>query len=228
MCAEREGPAATRRHRSLLLVAVAALLLPGIVTAQGLTGDLIGMVKDDQGGVLTGARVRISSPALIGGPTTLTTNEWGQMRFPTLPPGAYTLDIEMPGFATWHEVNILVGAGATIERTVVLKVAGPAESVVVEGAGLRIEARNAGFGTLVGREDIDAIPTRRTSMYDFIRAAPGVSPTSPSSGVATTFSAFGSGTNENLFLIDGVNVTCPCSGIARSEPVVDFIQEVRE
>ena len=117
MRAEREGPVATRRHRSLLLVAVAALLLPGIVVAQGLTGDLIGTVKDDQGGILAGARVRISSPALIGGPSTLTTNEWGQLRFPALPPGAYTLDIEMPGFATWHEVDILIGAGATIERT---------------------------------------------------------------------------------------------------------------
>ena len=40
-------------------------------------------------------------------------------------------------------------------------------------------------------------------------------------------SAFGSGTNENTFLIDGTNFTCPCSGIARAEPGVDFIQEVQ-
>ena len=40
-------------------------------------------------------------------------------------------------------------------------------------------------------------------------------------------SAFGSGTNENLFLIDGTNFTCPCSGVARAEPGVDFIQEVQ-
>jgi len=40
-------------------------------------------------------------------------------------------------------------------------------------------------------------------------------------------SAFGSGTNENQFLIDGTNFTCPCNGIARSEPGVDFIQEVQ-
>ena len=64
-------------------------------------------------------------------------------------------------------------------------------------------------------------------MFDFIRAAPGVSPTSPSSGVATTISAFGSGTNENQFLIDGMNTTCPCSGVARTEPGVDFIHEVQ-
>jgi hypothetical protein len=53
-----------------------------------------------------------------------------------------------------------------------------------------------------------------------------MSPTSPSSGTANTVSAFGSGTNENVFLIDGTNFTCPCNGVARSEPVVDFIQEI--
>ncbi len=63
-------------------------------------------------------------------------------------------------------------------------------------------------------------------MFDFIRAAPGISPTSPSSATATTISAFGSGTNENMFLIDGTNFTCPCNGVARSEPGVDFIQEI--
>jgi hypothetical protein len=54
-----------------------------------------------------------------------------------------------------------------------------------------------------------------------------VSPTSPGSGSTNSLSAFGSGTNENTFLIDGTNFTCPCSGEARSEPGVDFIQEVQ-
>ena len=40
-------------------------------------------------------------------------------------------------------------------------------------------------------------------------------------------SAFGSGTNENQFLIDGTNFTCPCNGIARAEPGIDFIQEIQ-
>ena len=64
-------------------------------------------------------------------------------------------------------------------------------------------------------------------MFDFVRAAPGLSPTSPTSGTATTVSAFGSGTNENQFLFDGMNNTCPCNGVARAEPGVDFIQEVQ-
>ena len=44
---------------------------------------------------------------------------------------------------------------------------------------------------------------------------------------STPSSAFGSGGNENLFLIDGTNFTCPCAGVARAEPSVDVIQEVQ-
>ncbi len=215
-----------------LLTSVGFVCLASAAAAQGLSGALIGTVKDAQGGVVPGARVRVSSPALIGGETGLTTNDKGQLRFTTLPPGSYVLIIELPGFATYREDDIRIGAGATIERTAVLKVAGLAESVAVEGAGSRIEARGSGFGTRFGPEDLAAIPTRRASMFDFIRAAPGISPTSPGSGGAgsgtgTTISAFGSGTNENQFLFDGTNVTCPCNGVPRAEPGVEFIQEVQ-
>jgi hypothetical protein len=110
---------------------------------------------------------------------------------------------------------------------VVLSLKNIEESVVVEGTGSRIEARGSGFETRFGPEDLRAIPTRRFSMFDFVRAAPGVSPTSPGSVSTNSISAFGSGANENSFLIDGTNFTCPCSGEARSEPGVDFIQEVQ-
>ena len=226
MSIHRRPPPTRISRTALLLVATACVLLPRIAVAQGQTGALIGRVRDEQGAAIQGATVRLSSPALMGGPVTLITNEKGQLRFPVLPPGMYALDIEMRGFATLHDQDILIAAGATIERTATLRLAGVEESIVVEGSS-RIEARSPGFGTRFGSEDIDAIPTRRASMFDFIRAAPGISPTSPSSGVATTISAFGSGTNENQYLIDGMNTTCPCSGVARTEPGVDFIHEVQ-
>ena len=47
------------------------------------------------------------------------------------------------------------------------------------GSRLAIEARGSGFETRFGPEDLKTIPVRRFSMFDFIRAAPGVSPTSP-------------------------------------------------
>ena len=227
MTIQRHHQFPTRVQRTLwLVVAIGCLLWPGAVVAQGLTGTLIGTVRDADGGVLQGATVRVSSPALIGGPRTVTTNDKGQLRFPSLPPGSYALDIELTQFGAYHEEDIPIGAGATIERLVDLRLASLATTVVVEGAGSRIDARDPGFGTRFGPHDIKRIPTRRSSMFDFIRASPGISPMSPGSGTTTTVSAFGSSTNENQFLIDGTNFTCPCNGISRSEPGIDFIQEI--
>ena len=89
-----------------------------------------------------------------------------------------------------------------------------------------MEGRNPGVGTRFGAEDLAAIPTRRAGLFDLIRATPGISPTSPSSGTINTISAFGSSTNENSFLIDGTDFTSPSNGAARADPGVDFMQEV--
>ncbi len=219
----------TARGREVVLVSavLACVLLRGVADAQGLTGVLTGTVTDAQGAAIPGAVVRLDSPAMIGGSATLTTNERGQLRFLSLAPGLYELNISMPGFEPVDEENILIGAGATIDETIILKLAHMAQAVVVQGADSRFDARYPGVETRFGPEDIETIPTRRAGMSDWIRAAPGISPTSPSSGIQTTISAFGSGTNENQFLIDGMNTTCPCSGVARTEPGVDFIHEVQ-
>ena len=158
---------------------VACLLVPRITAAQGLTGALIGTVTDSQGGVLSGAVVRISSPALIGGELTTKTDERGELRFPSVPPGSYALDIVVEGFHPYREADIRIGAGATIERTPVLTLAALADSIVVHGSGSRLDARDPGFGTRFGAEDLDAIPMRRFSYQDLVKTAPGISPTSP-------------------------------------------------
>jgi hypothetical protein len=225
MTGMRPASQATRAAAGLFLAA--CILLPRIALTQALTAMLIGTVTDDRGGVLPGAEIRVTSRAVIGGGARTVTNERGQWRLPALPPGSYALDIAAPGFAPYHEDAIVIGAGATIERTAVLKLAGFAESLVVEGRGSRIDTRDSGLASRFGADVLRGMPTRRASMFDVIRAAPGVSPTSPSSGTTTTVSAFGSSTNENQFLIDGTNFTCPCNGVARAEPGVDFIQEVQ-
>jgi carboxypeptidase family protein/TonB-dependent receptor-like protein len=215
------------RRSVLILLVVGATLQPFAADGQGLNGALVGTVKDEQGAAISGASVRLTSRALIGGPLTTTTDQRGQLRFPVLVPGSYVIDVEQPGFARYHEEDVYIGAGATLSRRIVLKVGAVAESMVISGSGSRVEARSSGFETRFQSDDLKLIPTRRFSMFDSIRAAPGVSPTSPSSGTVNTVSAFGSGGNENLFLIDGTNFTCPCAGVSRAEPSVDIIQEVQ-
>src|SRR5882672_5470425 len=126
----------------IVVLVAACVLAPRMAAAQGLTGTLLGTVRDEQGATVPGSQIRVTSPALIGGPRTIPASEAGQFRFPSLTPGSYRLDIDMPGFASYHEEDVRIGAGATLERTVVLKVAGVAESIVVQGSGSRAEARD--------------------------------------------------------------------------------------
>ena len=209
-----------------VLVVVACTLRPVAALTQGLTGTLIVTVKDAHGGVLTGATATASSPALMGGLVTVGANGRGQVRFHALPPGRYSLAISMPGFADYIETDIPIGAGATIERNIVLNLAAIDAAIEVQG-GSRIDARSSGVETRFGADYIRAIPGRRFSLFDFVKVAPGISPTSPTSGTSNSVSAFGSGVNENAFLLDGTNFTCPCSGGAVAEPGTDVIQEVQ-
>jgi len=207
-------------------LAIACVLVPWITVAQGLTGTLVGTVTDAAGGVISGAVVRISSPALIRGELTTKTDERGQLRFPSLPPGAYALEIVLEGFRPYRDADIRIGAGATIERTPVLTLAALADSIVVHGPGSRLDARNPGFGTRFGAEDLDAIPMRRFSYQDWVKTAPGISPTSPA-GSSVLVSAFGSGVDQNQYLLDGTSITATGNGVSRADPGVDFIQELQ-
>jgi len=215
----------TLTKNAIPLLCSIAMLAPGPVTAQSLTGALVGIVRDAQEQPVHGAVVTLRSQTPAG-EQRQTTDEDGRFRFPVLPYGQYALDIEAPRFNPHHEEQIRIAAGRTLERSVLLHVSGVRESVVVSGSGSHIEARHSGFETRFPFEDLKSIPARRFSMFDFVRVAPGVSPTSPGTVSTNSVSVFGSGTNENVFLIDGTNFTCPCSGEARSEPGVDFIQEV--
>ena len=215
------------RGCSLFLLFVACLLLPRTGVPQGLTGTLIGTVRDEQGGVLPGAQVTLSSPALIGGPASSIDQRKRAAAIPGL--ASRALRDSKSGWTALPRIvttSVAVGAGATIERLVVLTVAGIATVVEVEG-GSRIEARGSGFETRFGADYIKNIPGRRYSLFDLIKVAPGVSPTSVGNSTNNTVSALGSGVNENAFLLDGTNFTCPCSGGAVAEPGIDVIQEVQ-
>jgi hypothetical protein len=206
-------------------IVLALMLVPRLSHAQVLTGTLFGTVKDESGGVLPEASVHLSSSALIAGQTSTVTDDRGQFRFVSLPAGEYALQVDLASFAAYHEDHISINVQATLERTVVLKVGAIAESISVQG-GTTVDQQRSGIASRFDQEALSAIPVRRFSMFDLIRATPGVSPTSASSGTDPSVSVFGSSVNENLYLLDGTNFTCPCSGGPQPQPDVDVIQEV--
>jgi len=109
--AKFEQPIAMRSRKpsySIPLVPVAALAVMVLllasaapVFAQLPSGTILGVVKDNSGNVIVGARVTVSNDTGLS--RTFTTDAGGSYRFPELPVGTYRLEVNQPGFKTATE-----------------------------------------------------------------------------------------------------------------------------
>src|SRR5689334_8314632 len=101
-------------YRVLFCLALAAASLPATpAAAQVEQGRLLGTVKDAQGGVLPGATVTATSPALIGQRTALTETD-GRYLLTNLPSGPYSLKFELQGFQPFTRQNVVLTQGSTL------------------------------------------------------------------------------------------------------------------
>ena len=78
--------------------------------------SITGVVRDASGGVLPGATVEVSSPALIEKVRTAVTDGTGQYRIEILPPGTYTVTFTLPGFSTFKREGIDLSGTFTASR----------------------------------------------------------------------------------------------------------------
>ncbi len=196
-----------------------------LLVFQILTGNLVGTAVDETSGVLPGASVTISSPALPSGPSATVTDEKGRFRFPALPPGVYRLSVELSGFRSYSEEGLRLSLGATLEREVTLALASVAETVNVSDESPLLDATEAGYSTNYGSEYAENLPLHRDSFFDLIKSAPGMSAALPGNEGGQV-SAFGSSSNENLYLVDGTDFTGRSGGNAAIWLDPDVVGEV--
>jgi hypothetical protein len=214
------------RFVGLVLLVGSALCWANSSSAQVITGNLDGTIRDSSSALLPGVTVTISSPDLPTGSQVAVTDATGIYRFRNLPPGVYSLRAELSGFGKYEEQGLRVQVGGTVERNITLQVGSVAETVTVSGASPVVDTSRTGVSTNIETELLERTPLRRFSMFDFVKSAPGISSTAPTSGDNTAVSAFGSGTNENQWLLDGTDFTSPGFGGAWPWPDTDVIEEI--
>lgn len=200
------------------------LVVAGPARAQRTTGEVLGTVTDESNAVLPGVTVTIRGEGVPGTPTVVT-SETGAYRFPALPPGSYTIEYALQGFSTLRREGIPVGVGAVIELNVQLKVSTLAETVTVTGESPVVNVASTTVSTNYNQEWVASAPIRHFSFFDLVNSAPGVSATS-TVGSATTATTLGSTTNDNVYAIDGTDLSAPTGGTAWPWPNADAIQEI--
>ena len=94
---KRQTPVKGRAAAAVLCALAFALFACPATSAQTGTSSIRGTVTDQQGGVITGANVTLTSTERNFTRTQVTTEDGGYL-FNTVPPGSYRVEIEAQGF----------------------------------------------------------------------------------------------------------------------------------
>ena len=103
--------------RRFAVLVTGVLLLPMPAFSQVTTGAIAGIVRDQTGSALAGARVDVTSPALIEKSRTAITDGAGRYSIVELPSGMYDVTFTLAGFVTTRQVVELMARTLQLNRT---------------------------------------------------------------------------------------------------------------
>src|SRR5262245_16561463 len=144
-----------------LAISALGFLLTANTWAQS-TGNITGLVTDETGGVLPGATVEASSPALIEKVRAVVSDNSGRCRIEALPPGTYTVTFRLEGFRAFAREGIVLTTGFTATVNAQLGVGALEETVTVSGASPLVDVQNVNTQETLSREILDTVPTGKT------------------------------------------------------------------
>ena len=164
----------TRFARVALALAIAVLNLPGLLQAQGLTGQITGAVTDTTGAVLPGATITIRNVG-TGLTRDTVTDADGAFVFPDLLAGTFDLSVSLQGFKTYEQKGIVLGATERVAlRAIALDVGGLSETISVQADGGQVQTTNGARAGLITRETMDDIATKGRDFAGLLKLLPGV------------------------------------------------------
>jgi hypothetical protein len=200
--------------RFVAVLIVLSLAAPA--SAQVQTGSILVKAVDQQGAVMPGVTITISSPVLVSGSMSGVTDAAGTYRFPSLVPGTYSVKLELSGFSTLVREGIVVLVGQTTPLEQPLKVATLAETVTVTGQSPTVDTTSANVNVNLSEQLIQGTPGGR-DIWALVEAkVPGLVISRPdvggtSGGLQGTFSARGTNSSQNTSFLNGVNVGDPAA-----------------
>jgi len=204
---------------------------------QETTGSIEGSVKDPAGAVVPNVTVTItSSQGAASGTTTtgittgfrrsITTDEEGFFRVLQIPPGAYdVITSPMSGFGEARYENVTVAIGQNTQLAITVN---PGSSVTTIDVNVSdappVDTTNNAIQTSINAQKIELIP-KGVDFQSILKTIPGTRPESRSGG----FSVDGASGGENVFVIDGQEVTNFRTGTLNGNNNIptQFVQEVQ-
>jgi hypothetical protein len=149
---------------------------------------ITGTATDLTGAVVSGAVVTLTN--LACSQRVARSNSAGVYDLPALPPGTYSLKVEMQGFASQmrNDVELQVGQVAGIDVT--LKVGNLTEIVEVVGGAPVLQTETTDIGTVVENRRIEDLPLNGRNYLQLTSLIPGATTNGPPAAKARTHGRF--------------------------------------
>src|SRR5437773_5574247 len=224
---------------ALFLIPVVLISTASIALGQTTTATLSGVIRDNSGAVIPGAKVSVRNSS-TGAMRETNTDEAGRYNLTNLGPGQYEVRAERVGFSTAQSnVTLTIGGGATLDLTV--QVGNVSEVVEVKAEEPLIELSKAEVSRVVSQQSIDSLPIIGRNFVDFAKLSSGVAPgrenigggafKEPDAGVGAAAAprlSFGGQSELNtLVLVDGADNIQTFTGVPRATPSQEAVREFR-
>jgi hypothetical protein len=191
--------------RILLGAMICALFLclgtAGFAQESSVKGNLGGVVVDQTGAVIPGAKVTLTGPT---GNVSVTSDREGNFVFFRLNPGLYSVKVERQGFKAADVKNVEVAIGRTSSVRMQLAPGAATETVEVSASAVSVDTTSTASGANLSDAFYASVPVPR-NVAGLFYVAPGVAD-SGGAGRSNPSISGGSGL-ENLYIADGVNIT---------------------
>lgn len=225
------APSAVRRTSC----AVCVWLFLSLTCFAQTVGEITGEVRDSSGAVIPGVSVTAQNRS-TNASRTVVTNNAGVYSLPALPPGAYTVKVELQGFRTvTRTVDLQVQQTARVNYT--LEVGEISETMEVTALAPLLTTENATIGTVIENKRIVELPLNGRNYLQLVALSPNVSADFAGPGqagdrqggarAAQQLSISGQRREFNYFTLDGVDNTDVNFNTYIFMPSVDALQEFK-
>ncbi len=177
------------------------------------TGTVLGVVMDPSGAVVPGANIEIKDAA-TGEVHNTVTNEIGRFTFVAVKPGKYSITASAAGFQKAVIESQVVEVSKSYTLNFSLKIGTSTEQVIVTAtAGAQLQTLDATVGDTLGGDLLSMLPSLERNVTSLLLLQPSAMP-QQADGVSSRYGGqvAGAQSDQNVFVLDGGNVTSGVSG----------------
>ncbi|HLG96889.1 MAG TPA: TonB-dependent receptor [Bryobacteraceae bacterium] len=195
--------------RGFGFLALAMTLAVSAVMGQTGTTSLHGVVTDKTGAAIAGATVTVLN-ASQGLERKTLTGSAGEYEFLSLPPGTYTLRVEMVNFQKYEHTRLQLLVNSPTTENVSLSVGATTQTVEVSAQAVTLNTTDASLGNAFNETQVKELPLEGRNVPDLLSLQPGVTYTGNRSDVPTwdtrNGAVNGARSDQSNVTLDGVAV----------------------